>query len=516
MRVRPLLCLSLWLATAPLQALPRVHAQDERPVGSGNVGETFLAREGGRLWFFKADGLVSEIQRYGNFEAEVLVGRLLRRLGVRAPQARLVSLAGRRGAYLQAELVDPEFTGGVKPVVLKELRDLPDPGTLDHTELRLLQVVDVLVGNGDRHDGNLFLVERGDRVAVVPIDNNLALATPRVVFGYYNWHLTRGFRGVVAGEDPADPGGLLYPHHADACGKPLRILLRNRLYEASWIASGRRAGGLSEYVRLASRVKALLPDGVLERLVEDLGDEDITVGDPGARRAEILALLRFRRDALPDVFRELVKRQDVRETVGLRWLERSLPERVRTRLGLGENALAFLGARMFSAERFWPREAYYHLRAAGVETLLAREATKLLCEAQGVEFPTKEILLAETGLGAGTYRQAMAEYFERFPASNFQKLHGAGAAAEVPVDLLRVEPRRDGLSYRSARGEALTESSIRPLFGAVKAALREGRPRLGEVLVLERDAFAPGVYRAAVEDDAGRSRWQGRVATGPR
>lgn len=287
------------LLASPGTAQPVLEVQDLRPLSAGNVGRTFLGEVDGRTWFFKADGAIQDIQRYGNFEAEVLVPRVLARFGFLAPRSRVVRIRGQEPAFLQTELVDESFTGGTGPEEPLSLGKAgPDRPLAE--QLRLLQLVDTVLGNGDRHLGNYFLArdDQGEK-RVVPIDHNLALTTPRVVLGYFNWHLTRGFDGVVAGETPGDPGGLLYPRHAVRSGTPGYIMGRNAYYsdlrdrlrhDPAW-----RDAALGE----ARRIREQLSDAVLAKLVGDLADRDFTVGDAAARREEILELVRHRRDALP-------------------------------------------------------------------------------------------------------------------------------------------------------------------------------------------------------------------------
>ena len=69
MRLLPSLLLLTLLLAQVVEARPTVSIRDEKPLKSGNVSDTFLARSGGRVWFFKADGSIGDIQRYGNCSA---------------------------------------------------------------------------------------------------------------------------------------------------------------------------------------------------------------------------------------------------------------------------------------------------------------------------------------------------------------------------------------------------------------------------------------------------------------
>lgn len=504
--VVPLLALGL---AAPAWALPRIAIGREKPLDAGNVGDTFLAEAEGRRWFFKKDGAIDQIQRYGNFEAEILLPRIFDRLGILAPQVRLVEVEGRTGAFMQAELVDAAFTGGGTPVPLKEWATRADLAALDLDEVRLLQLVDVLVGNGDRHDGNLFVVEYpGKPSRVVPIDNNLALATPRVVVGFYNWHLTAGFDGVVPGREPGDPGDLLFPNHAPACGRPERILRRNQLYELVWTESGRIRGGMESYLRLAEGLARALDDGFLEELGRTLAPDEVTGAEYRARVDEILRLLRSRRDRLAAWFRDFALAADARARVGLPWLERHLPPGLFDRLGLPARAKAYLGLRMFEGERFLPADAYFHLRAAGVEVLAAREVVLALAREQGLPNPLKELIQAERGPAAFGRAEAMAKLFAGLPATRFAALYGAETG---PVRFAEARAGRDRLTLHDARGRELSKEEAGALGLPLKRAMKEAGLRPGERLALERDAFGAGTYRAWVLDARGRLRWRGRI-----
>ncbi len=515
----PALLGGLLACSAAAAPRPVVQIRNLKPLKAGNVCETFLAESEGKTWFFKQDEALPEIQKYGNFEAEVFVGKLFRRLGVLAPQARVVDIQGKSGAYLQTELVDAAFTGGAKPEPLKEWFERTRGKGLDQVELRVIQLVDVLVGNGDRHDGNLFLAELGDgRVLPVPIDHNLALATPTVVVGYYNWHLTQGLDGIEPGQEPGDPGNLLYPHHAPRSGTPERIMRRNLAFDAAWLEGGEDRDVFRHYIQVAEWIRRELPDPVLRELVDQIQDGDVTSGDPRARREEIFRLVRSRRDRMPAYFREYARKSDRKARAGLRWMEEALTPELVQRLGLDDKARTFVGLTLFATEGFDARHAYGVLRAAGVEELLARQATEAMCKEQGVPFVPGELAAAEQHLADSGLTKALHELYESFPTDGLRR--GAGAAAP-PLSTLIVRAGSGRLQMVDARGQPVSPDRAAVMSSALKAALREAKVRPGDMVRLEREAFAgrPGngnVYRAWVTEGSGPVRWSGMVASQPR
>lgn len=505
------------LAAAAAWARPTVEVGNLRPLKAGNVGETFLGEVDGRRWFFKLDGPIGDIQRYGNFEAEVLVGKIFRRLGVLAPQSRVVNVAGRRGAYVQTELVDADFTGGVKPQEYGDWRTRPDRGRLDTFELRLLQLVDVVVGNGDRHDGNLFVAQTDDgQPLVVPIDGNLALSTPAVVKGYYNWHFLDGFHGVHPGAHPDDTGDMLYPRHAPRSGTLERIMRRNGAYEATWNELRTRPQGLADYLRVAEYIARRLDDAFLHRLVTDLADDQITHGDPAARKAEILRLLRFRRDALPAQLREFARRMSPRTRSGLSLMRRSIPPQVWQQLGFSERQLSWVGLHAFSGPRFDPADFYLHLRAAGAPELAAREALQHLCRDLKARFSPRALARTEQSFAGSRFATAVEDFYAEMPAGDYGPPLARSGAERRPLRLVELVAERKGLRYEDARGNPLDRERVAGMKQALKAGMRASQLKPYERMILEFDAFAssggPDVYDATVRTARGAVRWQGKVS----
>lgn len=253
-----------------------IKIENFQPLGGG-VSETFTGTVGGKKYVFKSAKIPEDLDMVrNNLEAELLTAKIFNFLGVKAPQAKFGKFD--TGSSIQ-DLLQVEFVAGEsfdaffrnhgynKATAIKNL---------DVTEFRRIQVLDVLVGNGDRHDGN-FLVQAGK---VVPIDHNLAFATDQVIAKGTSWQ--KNFLSKI----PVDWNHNSLQH----------ILYRNSIGTA--VTDDLSA--FKEYYQIISEIESQLTDEVIDRFVNDLPD---SLAD-SARKQELSRILKARRDQLRTAFEE--------------------------------------------------------------------------------------------------------------------------------------------------------------------------------------------------------------------
>lgn len=300
------------LITPSIAQTPVVRATDVRPAPGGASG-AFVAEVDGQLRLFKASegGSRDPLLRManGNVEAEYLVSRLFERAGFQTPRVRLVRLEGRSGLYSMADWV-PDHLDGRR--VIKDWRRsaaLPDPrtytdfnqflqdytGRFDGRQLRLMQVLDLVVGNGDRNTSNFFLVEGADgRLRPVPIDHDRALVGAAMK---PDTHLPVAEHGVHRNFVPRYSGESTFGYHSRQAGTAAPIMNGNEIYENHVMASR----GAQDYQEAVRDVRHLLSDSSIDELLRELPDDV-----PAARRQEIRDTLRWRRDHVDEAVRTLV------------------------------------------------------------------------------------------------------------------------------------------------------------------------------------------------------------------
>lgn len=144
-----------------------------------------------------------------------------------------------------------------------------------------MQVIDVLIGDGDRHKRNFLFSDNGTG-KVVPIDHNMAFGAKKVFQEGVTWQ--RYFIG--------NTNSPLASHQT-----PEHIVCINTI--------GERIGqrdGTDSYLPIIRDVQQRLMDSDIERMVNDL-TADLAEPD---RKLELIEVLKYRRDHLIDFFRSIV------------------------------------------------------------------------------------------------------------------------------------------------------------------------------------------------------------------
>lgn len=157
-----------------------------------------------------------------------------------------------------------------------------DPIDLDAS--RAISLVDLLIGNPDRHEGNILVCrDPTGRWIPIPIDHNFALITEAIT-GVPSWTLA-----------PIPVPGASAPDVAAYGERYLTFNQRNRVTSRAMRGPEGQAG----LAALAARLRTRLTDNSIARMVRAVPPEAI-VGRPAEERfAELAELLRTRRDALP-------------------------------------------------------------------------------------------------------------------------------------------------------------------------------------------------------------------------
>ncbi len=244
-----------------------------RPEEGPWEGVPVLAPKRGR-WFYKPVRPVLGVTARPNVVGEVLTPRILARVGLARLPVELLRIESERLWIVGMpwiELGGPRATWvRSSDLPLRQLAALHDPG------LWKLFIADLLVGNGDRHPGNLLISRSG----FLPIDHGLSLLRPALVLQRCDFfHFIPSFTGVK-GCRADQPGArlarkALVPHrHRDAwSGTPEAIARPHPLY-VSALDSLRN----DEAVRRSARtflagVREVLSPRWLERSTNGLPDE---------------------------------------------------------------------------------------------------------------------------------------------------------------------------------------------------------------------------------------------------
>lgn len=250
--------------TAPVAEV----VENFRALGGG-VSDTFLGDVNGVRYVFKSPAPVSTLNMLrGNAEAELLASEMLSKVGLNAPRARYATFVVNG---VERRLLQTEF---VSDVVLGKDLDSYQIATVKRDQFKTMQVMDLLMGNGDRHGGNFFIRTAGNIGEVVPIDHNMAFATDRVISQHTRWQ--KCFLAEIG-------TGVQSPYH---------IIQRN--------AVGRqisRDSNDASYLAIVKKVKDIFTDDILAEMINQLPMELANL----ARQKEILDVLKWRRDNLTEL-----------------------------------------------------------------------------------------------------------------------------------------------------------------------------------------------------------------------
>jgi len=381
--------LLLALAFSPVQALEEVEVEVVRELSTG-INSTWLTKDQeGRQWFVKLDGGCKDRNgdlwiNYGNFEAEIIASKIFRDFGLLCPRVEPVNIKGRGGLYLRAEWVDESFTGGARP---KQIKEVVRGDSIDVNQVRLLQVLDVLLGNGDRHEENLLFAPGKEGMLIpIPIDNNLALSD-RSVVAYGDWQFN--FRTELTNVD--------------------HLMQRNSIYQRY----ATRPGAAEDYIRIVRLVREKLTDDYLQELIANVDPDVITFGNPMKRKRDILKTLQSRRDRLVRFFdKKYFEDKGATQRILMDHMHEMIPDHVFKGLQLGSFETTYLAISLDRGIEFDGAELYFRLRAVTGDTLVAREILGYVCEFRGEPFPLKHVLTVETGFEMMSHGRAIRQYLE--------------------------------------------------------------------------------------------------------
>ncbi len=437
-----------------------------------------------------------------NLEAELVGTATMRQLGLLSPGTEAVHIAGRDGTFLMAERFDrPGFLGPRR--LVSQLRE-PAVARIDWDEVRRMQVADLVLGNWDRASRNYRFVEDPTRpearsIRPVAFDHNVALLTESVTT---NRMLQLPRDGTLAG-----PRSMVERYRAWDYWK---ILQANSYYV--------HALGMPDapgaYTALADELARSLDDPALERIVREVPDKAITGIDPGARKAELVSLMKARRDRAIELLRSLAKAgPDV-----LGRYARQVPSEVRSALDLARHEVPAFMDRALPDGKLDPYEAYRQLRVQGVSAFRAARLVEGWAASAGVAIDPAVLHAEERGIaGRGASdrlaREPIRERVGRLAARMVDLSNGfvrefsvsmgrAGLAHVTAQAPLLGAVYLFHLVERTARGEDLETA----LAGAAEAAFSPemlagmGGWVLGATPI---EAGAVALQRAAIE--AGRA-----------
>ncbi len=492
-------------------ARPTVRVSDVRLLDPRRPQKLFLARVDGRDWVFKLlpepfaypDG--SGRVMYPNYEGEILSARMLRRVGFLSPALRTVNVEGRTGVYLQMELIDSAFGASEGRLLAPWETGRGWRARLDMVQIRTLQLLDVIMGNQDRNEGNLRLARQGDRLLLpragretlvpIPFDGDWALVTGEL----NELAVVRGLRESLG--PPVPPDRLL--REVGPAGMPESMMNENRAYNRALQLALRDPEALVDYVRIAEHLRGVLDDAWLERIVSELPDEDIGTRERSRRRADILRLVKARRDALARWFAETVLLSPRARAAGDR-MARAVPGGL-AGLRLGARERLYLVENLLAPARLDPGAAYFHLRAAGLEAARATEVVTALASREGVALEAGVLGAAEARVEAGEARGAVDTWL-RAPTTEAAGVRGP---APFPLGVTAAEATVTGAGAegRNPWGGELAPGQTRELERVVEELRGRFELRAGETLVVLADPFAGGpgerVLRVEVRGEDG-------------
>jgi hypothetical protein len=500
----------LALAFASIAAArPRVRIHNARGVGVHSVGETMFAEVEGRTWFFKKDG-PSQVLHHGNFEGEALACRILTRLGFPVPQSRLVTVEGEEGAWFQTELVDSAFTGDVG--IQSLYKSAGKESELDPREVRLLTLADIAMGNGDRHRNNMLLgTDRGGRLRVIPIDQNLAFSSPSITVSFFNTHFVPGFYGIEEPEGHPEYQHLGNSEYARRSGSLVWFRKRNNASRLVFRPREEDPALVEDVVAAVNFLVATLDDTYLERILGELPNDAFTRVPAKLRKPEIRRVFRLRRDGLRRaVLADLSMISNDAVQARESWRGK-VPADLRRKLGLSEQDERLVIRQIDGGVEPTNLVTLYQvLLELGAEKLLARQVVLGLAEEIPAEVGVlglKDLMLAEHSTDRVSLAIDVATFGDyRKTRARFGGLY-RDMVPERPVGLRRcfqLVSTSGGRRLLDARGRRLSRPEADALTPWISALDEVVPPRPGDRVLLERDVFAdvPGrkAYRVGVRN----------------
>lgn len=363
--------------------LPRVELLERWGLRDGlqSTSDVFFGRTAEGRFLFKRDARTMKptdgsdrlLGTYGNLEGELLATRLLREMGVRTPETGVVRLAGEEDRFLWSEFMDDGYRGGGE--LLRGIPAVPDEAHLDVAALRRLQVLDLWMGNADRHDQNLWfqypLPRRRGALWPLAFDHSFAFGDRELAPAWAS--------GAAFAASPAEPGG--EERGAFPTASAREILCRNALYRGALAYPP----GVERYFEEAARIRHLYDDAALGELVASVPREAFGARQPLRRRTEIHQGLRHRRDALAGVL-EGALRSSVPAVVGAVALD-LLPPELGRRLPRAPAERTVLELRIGGKRNFDARRLAEALRATPLEAGERQQVLAFLARQAGQEEP---------------------------------------------------------------------------------------------------------------------------------
>jgi len=245
----------------------------------GTASDTYIGFINDKKYLFKRDvpPNIGVPVKTSNLEAELLSSDAFQTAGLDAPNTMfgMFEHGARQERMLAMEWVDDVQTM-TDFIALNGPRDYLD--ALDLYGFKKMQVVDVMIGNGDRHAGNFFFNNLGE---VIPIDNGLAFATDRVITGEWQKCFLKEF----------EPGRYQTAEFILKRNQVGRDLIRREARAAS------KEAVLEMYRDTIAEIQETFTDDFIVSMVDKLPDTLVNAG----RRQEIIETFTWRRDNLEGI-----------------------------------------------------------------------------------------------------------------------------------------------------------------------------------------------------------------------
>lgn len=488
------------------QDLPSISVGQRRRAGAGASSPIFGLGPSGETGFFKPDKPVPNLSAYGNMEGELLASRMLEQLGFRTPRSRLVQVQPRYwdGSFRERVYLQAEVVGQHQPVL--ELGSML-PGELrqvDTAQIRRLALVDAVIGNGDRHRGNiLFQQVEGGRFEPIAIDHNFAFAGKEVVPGsYWQRNFLPGMRGVEL------PAGVVHDANATRgahqAGSLELILQRNHLYQEITFGALVDPVQREAMIQEARKLQGQITDGMIEAEVARLTDAEIGSKDPAARRLELIEVMKSRRDALASELRRYFDeswKSIQKNRIAISPLPEVVPPEVWKRLPLSDGARARLAYEL-CRPNMPPGDVYRALRLEGLDPLKAKEVAFTALRNRGVQFNPQFPHHVEAEL-------VKSGELERDARRRPTTRENAALAGRAPGDApFEAKLEATGTRYLDARGGTLPPEYAAAAKPVVEALQASGQVAPGDRVQVRRQGFVEGnsgaIYQAQVIDAGGQ------------
>lgn len=248
-----------------------------RPVGGG-LSRPHVGEVSGRRYVFKLTGIPPGTGMIrNNLEAELLAEQIFEHLGAPAPRVDFAWFDTGNGIEQLLRIEFVESAMDPRAFVNKYGVD-----AVNSDFFKQMQVIDVLIGNGDRHQKNFLLLDNNGSGEVIPIDHNTAFGTDKVFAPGVAWQ-----KCFLGAKDKI----------LDSCQTPQHIVSRNLI--GHYI--GQR-DGTNSYLPIIAYIGRRLTDSDIERMVNGITD---SLAEP-SRKAELIDTLKYRRDHLVDFFRSII------------------------------------------------------------------------------------------------------------------------------------------------------------------------------------------------------------------